>query len=166
MMLPGAGRVQVDESGAAGRVAHAFHQLTRVGTCFSDELVTGMAQLVQVNAETGCGECATPDTAAEVGVPQGHAVRAGEYQRIGFWLGEGVQVRADVGHDQGRYRNGALASVGLGRGEERLATGYLAELAGDTDGPAVTIDVGALESGQLTSPQAAEAGDKDERRTR
>jgi hypothetical protein len=45
-------------------------------------------------------------------------------------------------------------------------TGYLAELAGDADGLAVTIDVGALESGQLTSPQAAEAGDKDERRTR
>ena len=138
-------------------MAHAFHQLTRVGTCFSDELVTGMAQLVQVNAETGCGECATPDAAAEVGVPQGHAVRAGEYQRIGFWLGEGVQVRADVGHDQGRHRHGALASVGLGRGEERLATGDLAELAGDTDGPVVTIDVGALESGQLTPPQAAEA---------
>ena len=56
-MLPGAGRVQVDESGPAGRVAHAFHQLTRVGTCLSDELVTGMAQVVQVNAETGCGEC-------------------------------------------------------------------------------------------------------------
>ena len=134
MMLPGAGRVQVDESGAAGRVAHTFHQLTRVGTRFSDELITGMAQVMQVNAETGCGERATPDAAAEVGVPQKHAVRAGEHQRIGFWLGEGVQVRADVGHDQGRYRNGALASVGLGSGEERLATGYLAELAGDTDG--------------------------------
>ncbi len=118
---------------------------------------------MQVNAETGCCECAVPGAAAEVGVPQGHAVRAGGHQRIGFWLGEGVQVRADVGHDQGRYRNGALASVGLGCGGERLATGYLAELAGDADGPAVTIDVSALESGQLTPPQAAKAGKEDER---
>ena len=158
MMLPGAGRVQVDESGAAGRVAHAFHQLTRVGTCFSDELITGMAQVVQVNAETGCGECATPNAAAEVGVPQWHAVWAGENQRIGLWLGEGVEVRADVGRDQGWYRHGALACVGLGRGEERLAASYLAELAGDADGPAVAIDVGALESGQFTPPQTAETG--------
>jgi hypothetical protein len=56
-----------------------------------------------------------------------------------------------------------LPASDLGGGEERLATGYLAALAGDTDGPAVTIDVGALESGQLAPPQAAEAGKEDER---
>ncbi len=56
-----------------------------------------------------------------------------------------------------------LPASDLGGGEERLATGYLAELAGDKDGLAVTIDVGALESGQLTPPQAAEAGQEDER---
>jgi len=90
-------------------------------------------------------------------------VWAGEHERVGFRLGEGVQVRADVGHDQGRHRDGALASVGLGRGEERLSTGYLAELTSDADGPTVTIYVGALESGQLTPPQAAEARKENER---
>ena len=69
-MLPGAGRVQVDESSAAGGVAHAFHQLARVGPCLSHELVTRMAQIVQVDIETGRDERGTPGTAAEVGVPQ------------------------------------------------------------------------------------------------
>jgi len=65
VILPGTGRVQVDESGAAGGVAHAFHQFTRVGACLGDELVTGMAEVVKVDAETGCGECAIPDPTAE-----------------------------------------------------------------------------------------------------
>jgi hypothetical protein len=69
-------------------------------------------------------------------------VRAGENQRIGRWLGEGV---------------------GLGRGEERLAASYLAELASDADGPTVTINVGALESGQFTPPQTAETGKEYQR---
>ena len=53
MMLPGAGRVEIDEGGAAGRVTHAFHQLTRVGARFSDELVPGMVQVVQMNVDAG-----------------------------------------------------------------------------------------------------------------
>ncbi len=77
-MMPGAGRVQVDEGGAAGGVAHPFHQLTRVGPSLSHELVTGMAQIVQVDIETSRDERGTPGTAAEVGVPQRHAMRAGE----------------------------------------------------------------------------------------
>jgi hypothetical protein len=44
-----------------------------------------------------------------------------------------------------------------------LASGYLAELAGDADGPPVTVDVSALESGQLALRQTAEAGQEDER---
>jgi hypothetical protein len=103
-----------------------------------------------VNGETGRGACRKPDSAAEVGVPQRHAVRAGEHQRIGLRLGVGVQVNADVSHDQGRYRDGALTGVGFGRGKEGLATGDLTELAGDTDGLAIAVDVGALESGQLS----------------
>jgi hypothetical protein len=70
MMLPGASRVQVDESGVAGRVTHTFHQLTRIGACFRDKLVTGMTQIMQMNAEAGFGECTTPDATAEVSVPQ------------------------------------------------------------------------------------------------
>jgi hypothetical protein len=72
-------------------------------------------------------------------------------------------VRADVGHDQGRHRNGALPGVGFGRGEEGLTSGHLAELPGDADSLVIAVDVGALESGQLCPPQAAEAGEQDQR---
>jgi hypothetical protein len=61
MMLPGTGRVQIDERGTAGRVAHAFHQLARVGARFSDELIPRLAQVVQVNVGAGRGEVRTPD---------------------------------------------------------------------------------------------------------
>jgi hypothetical protein len=59
-------------------------------------------------------------------------------------------VGTDVGHDQERHWDGAFASIGLGRREERLATGYHAELSGDADGLVVAIDVSALESGQFS----------------
>ena len=36
-----------------------------------------------------------------------------------------------------------------------MTSGYLAELAGDADGSAVTVNVGALEPGQLAPPQTA-----------
>jgi hypothetical protein len=121
------------------------------------------AQVVQVNAETGCGECAVPGAAAEVGMPQGHAVRAGENQRIGFWAVKVSRCELTSATIREGIETVRLPASDLGGGEERLATGYLAALAGDTDGPAVTIDVGALESGQLAPPQAAEAGKEDER---
>ena len=52
------------------------------------------------------------------------------------------------------------------RGEEWLPSGHLAELAGDAgdaDGSVIAVDVGALESGQLAPPQAAETGQENER---
>jgi len=38
------------------------------GLAPASELVTCMAQIVQVDIETGRNECGTPDTAAQVGV--------------------------------------------------------------------------------------------------
>jgi len=71
MMLSRAGRVQVYRSGATGRMAHAFHQFARVGACFGDELVTGMAQVMQVNAETRCYECGTPEARRKLACRRG-----------------------------------------------------------------------------------------------
>ena len=42
-------------------------------------------------------------------------------------------------------------------------TGHLAELPGDADSPMVGVDVGALESHQLSPAQPAEAGKQDQR---
>jgi hypothetical protein len=37
-------------------VAHAFHQLTKVGSCVSGQLVASMAQVVQINVKSSRSE--------------------------------------------------------------------------------------------------------------
>ena len=40
--------VQVDKRGTAGRVAHAFHQLTEVGTGLGDQAIAGVAEIMKM----------------------------------------------------------------------------------------------------------------------
>ena len=58
--------MQVDQCRPAAGVAHAFHQLTKVGARVCGQLVAGMAQVIQMNAKSGRGERGIPDLAAEV----------------------------------------------------------------------------------------------------
>jgi len=122
-----------------------------------------LAQVMQMNVKSGRGERGMPGAAAGVGVLQRLAVRAGEYQRLSVGQGESVQVHADIRHDHGGHRDGALASVGFGRSQVWRAIGHLAKLPGDADSPVLAVDVGALESGQLSPAQPAEAGGQDQR---
>jgi hypothetical protein len=66
--------MQIDKRRSAAGVAHAFHQLTKVGSCVGSQLIAGMAQVMQMNVESGRGERGIPDRAAKVGVPQRLAV--------------------------------------------------------------------------------------------
>src|ERR1700729_667587 len=79
----------------------------------------------------------------------GHAVRAGENQRISFWLGEGVQVRADVGHDREGIDTVRLPASDLGEARNGWRPATSQSWRAIRTVPAVTLDVGALESGQL-----------------
>src|SRR5262249_37950337 len=62
--------VQIDERGAAGRMAHALHQFAEVGPGLSAQDIPGVAQVVKVNVQAGHGEGGEPDAATEVWVPQ------------------------------------------------------------------------------------------------
>jgi len=44
-----AGGVQVDQRGAAGGVAHAFHQLTKIRPGLGDQAVAGVAQIMKMD---------------------------------------------------------------------------------------------------------------------
>ena len=163
-MLPGAGRVQVDEGGAAGGVAHAFHQLTRVGARFGDELVPGMAQVVEVDvgrpvAASAGSQIRRRKLACRSGMPCGLVnTSASASGRVKVSRCELTSATIRAGIETVR-----LPASDLGGAEERRTSGHLAELPGDADGPVVAVDVGALESGQLAPPQAAEAGEQDQR---
>jgi hypothetical protein len=51
--------VQVDQRGTAGRVAHAFHQLTEVGAGLGDQAVARVAQVMKVNVNAGRARAGT-----------------------------------------------------------------------------------------------------------
>jgi hypothetical protein len=50
-------------------MARPVHEFAEVGPGLGDELVTGMAQVVEVNVQAGCGQGGEPDPATEVGMP-------------------------------------------------------------------------------------------------
>jgi hypothetical protein len=74
--LPVLGGVQIDERGAAAGVTHALHQLAEVSAGLGEEVVAGVAEVVEVDAgEAGGGERLRPGTTPEVAVPEQFAAR-------------------------------------------------------------------------------------------
>jgi hypothetical protein len=88
------GGMQVDQRGAAGGVAHAFHQLTKIRPGLGDQTVAGVAQVMKMDVHAGLRQGGKPDPAAEVAMPQRLGCRAREQQRFRIMWRKRVQVRA------------------------------------------------------------------------
>src|SRR5262245_17816484 len=73
------GRVQIDECGPAAGVAHAFHQLAKVGSRLGGQVIACVPQIVEVDSlEIGGGDRGNPDPVPEDGVAERLSFRTGE----------------------------------------------------------------------------------------
>jgi hypothetical protein len=75
--------MQVDESGPCGAVAHPFHQLSQISPGVSDQDVSGVTQVMQVNAgQPGLRDRRQPYALAEVAVMQRPGTRGSPGGRL------------------------------------------------------------------------------------
>ena len=120
-----------------------------------------MAQIAKVGRrEPGGSQGGRPEAAAEVGMPERPAARAGEHEPVLPRPGVRHDVRGQVRRDQLGYRHCALTRLGLQRAEREPAAVPLVELPRNLDGPGLDVDVGAPQRRQLTPPQAGERGEQ------
>src|SRR5690348_10326699 len=86
--------VLVDQRGPSGAVTHAGHEVSEAGTGTRSERVSGVAQVVEVEAgQADLGHRSGPVAGAlEVGAAEYAAVGAGEDERVGLVADEGAKV--------------------------------------------------------------------------
>ena len=161
-LLPLAAAVLIDQCRAGRCVAHTVHQLAEGCSRPGNQVIARVPEIMKMQRPNpGLLDRGQPDTVAEIAMPQRHAIRPGEHQRIRNICCDRGKMLPQHRDDNFRKCNNTPARIRLGRGERQPCTAYLSQLPGHPDQVDMVLGVGAqpsLESMRRSNDPAESQG--------